>query len=432
MIEMPGVKATGDLLQLLRREVNVLLGRHNTVSFPGAQPVSFAARHKLELQKQDYYVCEKSDGLRCLMYLTSDQDQEVTYLIDRKNDYYHVSSLHFPLSIDREVDFHTDTLVDGELINQVQPDGSVRATYVLFDCLVLDGAKLVHRSFDKRLAYVKEKILVPYQALYKKYPGELQYLPFDFEVKEMRLGYGIEMMFKQVLPNLKHKNDGLVFTCRNTPYKFGTDPHIIKWKEPKENSVDFRLSLEFPMVFPDEEEIAESGDESPYPDYNAMPTFHLLAHMGDGRDDPYGVMSMEEDEWQAMKAPNEPLDDRITECYLDDQQRWRFLRFRLDKDNANHISTIHSVMESIRDRVTEEDLLSLAWVIRNTWKKRHAAEDARPKLEPDPQRPLSSGGPAHVENGDVPHGKFGAWKRKASDEGGSPSEHTPPKKRRSP
>lgn len=428
---MPGVAAGGGPLQSLRFEVNQLLGRQSS-SFPGAQPVSFAARHKIELQKHDYYVCEKSDGIRCLMYMTAEQDQEVTYLIDRKNDYYHVANLHFPLATNREVEFHTGTVVDGELVNEVQPDGSVQVKYLVFDCLILDHSSMMHRTLDKRLAYFRDKIYNPYRALYQKYPSELQYLPFLVDFKEMRLSYGIEEMFREVLPKLAHGNDGLIFTCKNTPYKFGTDPHILKWKSPNENSIDFRLNLEFPTIIPDEEEIAETGDDSPYFDYDEMPTFHLCVNMGEGKETLYSVMHVEPNEWESMKNLREPLDERIVECYLDDQRRWRFLRWRLDKESANHISTVKSVMESIQDRVTEEDLLSLARPIRDEWKKRQAAQDARPKLEPDPRRPLSSEGPAYTENGDAQNGKFGGWKRKASDDGQSSGDNTPPKKRRSP
>lgn len=39
----------------------------------------------------------------------------------------------------------------------------------------------------------------------------------------MEFSYALEKMFNVVLPNLKHGNDGLIFTCRNSPYKFGTD-----------------------------------------------------------------------------------------------------------------------------------------------------------------------------------------------------------------
>lgn len=52
-IEEPGVKAGGQLLYEMRREVAELLGRHQT-SFPGAQPVSFARQHLDDMCKQEY------------------------------------------------------------------------------------------------------------------------------------------------------------------------------------------------------------------------------------------------------------------------------------------------------------------------------------------------------------------------------------------
>ena len=52
-IEAPGIRAEEPLLTSLRREVAALLKR-KTLSFPGAQPVSFARRHIEELKKQEY------------------------------------------------------------------------------------------------------------------------------------------------------------------------------------------------------------------------------------------------------------------------------------------------------------------------------------------------------------------------------------------
>jgi len=56
--------------------------------------------------------------MRYLLYLTvGDQQEEVQYLIDRKNDFWFVppNALHFP--IPRNVQgFHTKTLIDGELV----------------------------------------------------------------------------------------------------------------------------------------------------------------------------------------------------------------------------------------------------------------------------------------------------------------------------
>ena len=375
---IPGQKITGADLWDLRNRVAQLLDRSNT-GFPGAQPVSFAARHKLELQKQDYFVCEKSDGVRCLMFLTNGPNmQEATFLIDRKNDYYLVPGLHFPKSAENPEPFHTDTILDGELVNDTVVDPELghrtQLMYLVFDCLVLNGDRLMHQTLDKRIGHFTEFVYNPYKKLYDKFPGDREHLPFLVDWKMMERGYGIEKMFKETLPKLPHGNDGLIFTCRTTPYQFGTDQHILKWKPAEENSVDFRMTLDFPMVEPD----TDDEDQTPYPDYTALPQVKLNVHGGDRDGDiPYGAMYLDNVRWEELKALKEPLNDRIVECYLMDSNIWRFLRFRDDKKEANHISTVESVMESILDKVSEEDLIEASKSIRDEWKKRERETEAQ-------------------------------------------------------
>ncbi|KAJ6446380.1 mRNA capping enzyme alpha subunit [Purpureocillium lavendulum] len=376
-ISEPGVRAEGQLLYTMRKEVADLLGRHQT-GFPGAQPVSFARKHLDELTKQDYYVCEKSDGIRYLLYSTEDEaGAEAHYLIDRKNDYWFITNrnLHFPLEGDASA-FHSATLIDGELVWDSLPSGKKEPRFLVFDCLVMDGNKLMDRTLDKRLAYFRERLYTPYKKLFKDFPDELRFQPFFVEMKPFQLGYGIEMMFKQVLPGLKHGNDGLIFTCRNTAYKHGTDPHILKWKPPEENTIDFRIKLHFPLVEPDEEERRE-GVTEPFVDYDSVPRSELLVFRGDSGPERYEIFNdlyLTEDEWETLKSLGDPLNDRIIECNLDDQGRWRMIRFRDDKSEANHKSTVTSVLESINDRVCDQDLLRAAPTIRDAWKARQAAE----------------------------------------------------------
>jgi mRNA guanylyltransferase len=398
---IPGVKAELELARTLRQDVQALLGR-NSDRFPGAQPVSFAARHIEELQKQDYYVCEKSDGVRCLVYLTHEglpdgTEKEITYLIDRKNDYYWVEGLHFPLP-DDEVKFHRDTLIDGELVNDRLPDGSITTKYLVFDCLALSNRPLMPRPLDKRLAYFGEHVYKPYTELYDKYPEEKSYRPFEVKFKEMHKAYGIEEIFRVILPRLAHGNDGLIFTCRTTPYKCGTDPHILKWKPADENSVDFRLILEFPLCDLDSED-ERRGAKAPYPDWTARPLAHLYVQ-GDGSQAVlYGQLHLEQPEWIALKARDEPLDERVIECYQDSQHRWRFMRFRDDKRDANHISVVENVLESIQDRISEDDLIAAQDAIRSKWKAREAAE-AQTAKQPSLQRTASN--PNGVNNSGRP------------------------------
>lgn len=396
-----GIKAEPELADQFRREVARLLGRSN-LNFPGAQPVSFSARHLTELQRDDYYVCEKTDGVRCLLYFArGDPDSdtpEIHYLIDRKNEYRFVPGLHFPMPDDDTFQsFHVDTLVDGELVNDRYEDGTHVLKYLVFDCLVLDGQTLMHRTLDKRLAYFKEKVLKPYNALYRKFPEEKNHRIFAVEDKSTQVSYGIEMMFREIIPRVKkiHGNDGLIFTCRSTPYRIGTDEHILKWKPPEENTIDFRMRLEFPLLEPDSEDEAD-GVTAPYPDYDAIPVFHLFAMVSSGEYRPFGEMFVTPDEWEDLKALRCPLDDTVVECHQDDAHRWRFHRIRDDKPDANHISVVEKVLESIQDRVTEEDLIRAAPGIKTAWKKRQAVssvedEDRRRRSRQAPPAPNGNG-----------------------------------------
>ncbi|KAH6624269.1 mRNA capping enzyme, catalytic domain-containing protein [Chaetomium sp. MPI-SDFR-AT-0129] len=374
-IDAPGIKAQGDLLRELRSEVADLLKR-NSQGFPGAQPVSFSRKHMDELRREDYYVCEKSDGIRYLLYLTSDEvGKECHYLIDRKNDYWwlHQRNLHFPLATDQGA-FHTGTLIDGELVMDTSPDGKRGPVFLVFDLLALDGkADLLSKPLDKRLGYFREHVMKPYKSLFDAFPDELKYQAFRVEMKDMQFSYGIEMMFREVLPKLRHQNDGLIFTCRTSPYQFGTDPHILKWKAPHENTVDFRLRLHFPTVEPTEEERAD-GITEPFVDYDSVPEARLLIFTGGGSRGTYeefkDPLYLTDEEWETLKEWGDPLQDRVVECCLDEEKRWRLYRFRDDKQEANHVSTVNSVMESIKDGVSEAELLHAAKGIKDSWRSR--------------------------------------------------------------
>lgn len=83
-------------------------------------------------------------------------------------------------------------------------------------------------------------------------------------------------------------------------------------------------------------------------------------------------MYITDEEWSKMKSLNEPLDDRVIESYKDEQHRWRFHRFRDDKETANHISTVEKVIKSIEDSVTQEELLRACPTMRERWKERES------------------------------------------------------------
>lgn len=286
----------------------------------------------------------------------------------------HQRNLHFPLQ-NNPTGFHVGTLIDGELVMERLPDGSKEPKFLVFDLLALDGkADLRTKPFYKRLGHFKEMVMRPYKQLFMEYPHELEMQAFKVEMKNMQLAYGMVMMFREVIPQLQHDNDGLIFTCRNTPYVFGTDQHILKWKPPHDNTIDFRLKLSFPLVEPDEFDRAE-GQTEPYIDYESVPDARLMIYTGSSGNVPNYTLFKEplyltEEEWEKLKGLGDPLQDRVVECCLDSEKRWRLYKFRDDKSEANHVSTVNSVLDSIRDGVSQEDLVGAAEGIKVNWKRR--------------------------------------------------------------
>lgn len=377
-----GVQAEPGLAATLRRDVASILQRDST-HFPGAQPISFARKHLSELAQRDYFVCEKSDGVRCLLFLTSDLNPEhgeveLVYLIDRKNEYYFVPGLHFPSQRDGPDDFasfHTNTVLDGELLFDTYPDGRKELKFLVFDCLALGGQLLVGRTLDKRLAYFMDKIYKPYDRLRRRFPEDCTAFAFVLEKKNFEFSYGIEKMFRDVLPRLPHGNDGLIFTCKDTAYRFGTDEHILKWKPAEENTIDFRLGLVWPSL--PENGAGDAAEEGIWDhDYDAIPQCELYVHHGNHDDRPWAQMYVTTNDWAKMKTwaveHSDGLDGQVIECHKDAEGRWRFMRFRDDKSDANYIATVEKVVESINDSVDRNELMLAAASIRSAWKRREA------------------------------------------------------------
>ena len=75
-------------------------------------------------------------------------NQEV-YLVDRKEQYYHVRGLNFPSP--QEGANQANTVLDGELVIDVDPVTEVeRIRLLCFDCLVHESKSLIMRPLENR------------------------------------------------------------------------------------------------------------------------------------------------------------------------------------------------------------------------------------------------------------------------------------------
>ncbi|KAJ7273290.1 mRNA capping enzyme, catalytic domain-containing protein [Mycena rebaudengoi] len=365
----------------------------NHQGFPGSQPVSFATADLAKLENQDFWVCEKSDGIRVLLLVHTDasSQSQAVYLIDRKNSYRELQGLFFPHHENPQLPLQ-NTLVDGELILDVDPHTNHETLrFLAFDCLVVNNTNIMSRPLDKRYGRLKEWFYKPFAKMKQDHSRVTKTHPFDIRVKEVSFSYRAEQVFADI-PNLQHGNDGLIYTCVNTPYAPGTDPNILKWKPPSENSIDFKLVLRFPPL---------KGEPS-QPDFRAKPVFLLHVWCGDERGvakyEQYDQMYVEDDEWEQMKLTGEQYDDRIVEVHWDSAgSHWRLMRFRDDKPNGNHRSVVENIISSIADGVEKDTLLARSDAIKTAWKARLAHPQpsaSQPSVNPSASlqsRTLSSG-----------------------------------------
>jgi mRNA guanylyltransferase len=67
--DIPGTLLTDPMIQghLTDRVAELCGVRHN--KFPGSQPVSFTSESLEILESMDFWVCEKSDGVRVLVFI---------------------------------------------------------------------------------------------------------------------------------------------------------------------------------------------------------------------------------------------------------------------------------------------------------------------------------------------------------------------------
>jgi mRNA guanylyltransferase len=153
----------------------------------------------------------------------------------------------------------------------------------------------------------------------------------------------------------------------------------LKWKPDDENSIDFRLNFAFPPS--SHHNPHEITTKTPFEDIPIGTIFQLYVWTGgDGRDNHkcWGDMYVPKDDWAKIQKTSDTeliLENAIVECRWDKKAgvagRWRFMRFRTDKEKANFITVAENVQESIKDGVSKQELVEWAVDIKAGWRKRH-------------------------------------------------------------
>ncbi|CAL5210801.1 unnamed protein product [Lathyrus oleraceus] len=310
------------------------VGARGHTQFPGSHPVSLN-RDNLQLLRQRYYYATwKADGTRYMMLITMDG----CYLIDRSFNCRRVQ-MRFPcrsLNDGLGEKTHHFTLLDGEMVIDTLPDSNKQERrYLIYDLMAINHVSIIERPFCERWKMLEKEVIEPrnyerqhiYQSRNPYYRYDLE--PFRVRRKDFWLLSTVTKLLKEFIKRLSHEADGLIFQGWDDPYVPRTHEGLLKWKYANLNSVDFLFEVEGDreLLFVNErgKKKLMDGNKVAFPD-GSDPSLYS---------------------------------GKIIECTWDfDNLEWIFLRIRTDKSTPNEFNTYRKVMRSIKDNITEEDLLN--------------------------------------------------------------------------
>jgi mRNA capping enzyme, catalytic domain len=237
--------------------------------FPGAMPINMCRRHIGEVQRGDYFISEKTDGVRYLLVTVAETaaggsgsssaasapGAVACVLVDRKMNCFEVDGSPLLGQL-----LGAGTVLDGELVHN-RDRGAV---FMVFDMLALRSAALLHHKFAQRFQAVADHVTAPYKAalaaggsLHTGANGDsgvLAHLPLVQKRFFMRHqiadllrcvteapGAGRERVYRDA-DGRHHKTDGVIFQP-NAPYSVGAHTALLKWKWLDLASVDLRVAL---------------------------------------------------------------------------------------------------------------------------------------------------------------------------------------------
>lgn len=182
--------------------------------FPGPQPVSIERRHFVEFKKREYFVCEKTDGVRHMLCSFEFEGKRTVCLVNRAFATVPVCTM-----------IPRGTILDGELVN---PKSGCKPVFLVYDAVIVKGTDVRSEPLDRRLEAAR--------ALLKSVIRSTKD-PFDIKVKTM-----VPLADLKTLPPLDSfpwETDGLVFTPVPEPVRMGTHETLFKWKPRARITIDF-------------------------------------------------------------------------------------------------------------------------------------------------------------------------------------------------
>ena len=290
----------------------------NSDKFPGPQPISLEIKDTPKLKQYEYKVCEKTDGMRFLLYGVNFYNTNRIFLVDRSFKFYEIENIEF------HNNFYKETIFDGELIKNDNKEW----LYYCHDCICLAGVNVAKSTLNIRLEFINKCLS---ELFIKSDNIQIRLKPFWSFLK-----------FPDYLKyhnKSNHKVDGIIFTPVKLPVSTGTQHTLFKWKE--KHTFDLLVK---------------------WVDLNEHRRRYDLFFMDNSKLVKY--VSMNNRTFKGKQFHNEYINisngknNVIIECYYEDD-RYKPILIRDDKTFPNSIRTVEKTHLNIKENIKLDFFLNM-------------------------------------------------------------------------
>ncbi len=316
---------SADLRKRIYATVEKILGvkisKHE--SFPGPQPVAVEKKDFMTLVKNQYMVCEKTDGERHVLILIKLDSKPMAFLLSRNGSIYFLN-----ISCKKEV--WEGSIFDGELVETKKGEWH----YLIHDCMSYNS-----RSFMEQPHHLRYHAILDF--ITKRYtPKESD--AFDIKTKLFYVyGDRLAETWKHIVATTENKIDGLIFTSVRNPIIFGRDFSLFKWKNPEDHTMDFLVKLV----------------QKKYNLYFYRKSQHII-YKTIAHNNPNYVLIKEFIELhKADCVAGVIIEFKYSEAHDGVAEVFKPYRLRTDKDKPNGELTINNTLKNIQESIEIEDFV---------------------------------------------------------------------------
>ena len=332
--------------------------------FVGSMPFSMSRRNLEVVCKNSYYVTEKTDGVRFLLYVVQGPNRKkVAVLYERSKKVKMMKGAELIAEKLGE-----NTVLDGELVY----DSYRRKTiFLIFDVLAIDGKTLCGLLFQDRLKALERDVKQRCEEINKNGGNSIIQLVLKKFIPKLQLKKlldaikieGVSKIFREIADDgrvrQEHKTDGLIFQP-NTPYKPFLYNELVKWKYADLCSVDMLVEVR-------EEEDPTTRSRSTRPrlycsaSYDSMQDRVYIDCSKRGKEyvglEKFGTYRLLADYEDHLRAGSGHSNRCIAEVSYDvNVGTWVYSHLRKDKMEPNFIDVVMGVLVEQAEEISIEEL----------------------------------------------------------------------------